>query len=560
MEITWVAYNTVEKIGNQYFSPVASVRYRLLIPARALEKMGYRVNLLQLTPDARLEEVAPQVKGDTVIFSKLMSPDLGAFEKIAKLTLELAQVAKNGNRKIVTDISDDHFAHPVYGEYFKTFVNQADLTVASAPKMAEIIRHHTSRPLFVAGDPFEGVRRDARFEPPRARAQSLLGRVLGNVLARPGGSSALRLLWFGHGGNLGSIVDLLPELHRLVARHALELTLVTSPQSGVEQLCAEFNEDYAPVCTLRFSPWSVDTTWQALRECDLVIIPVRMNDSSKLVKSPNRLIEAVWAGRFVVANPIPSYQEFGDFAWLGDNIVDGIEWALEHPGEVRRRIAAGQEYIEKNYAPEVIARQWDAALKAAVSTAAAPGADGQAVVKLNDQPVKLNLGCGDKILPGYINVDVVESRLGFKPDVLCDLHRLMPFEDNSVDEILSVHVVEHFWRWEVVDILKEWVRVLKPGGRMILECPNLLSAAHELLTNPDVAWGPGPEGQRSMWVFYGDPKWKDPYMVHRWGYTPLSLARVMHEAGLANLRQEPAQFKLREPRDMRVVGEKPMSG
>ena len=46
-------------------------------------------------------------------------------------------------------------------------------------------------------------------------------------------------------------------------------------------------------------------------------------------------------------------------------------------------------------------------------------------------------------------------------------------------------------------------------------------------------------------------------MVHRWGYTPRSLAYVMHEAGLVNLRQEPAQFKLREPRDMRIVGEKP---
>lgn len=170
---------------------------------------------------------------------------------------------------------------------------------------------------------------------------------------------------------------------------------------------------------------------------------------------------------------------------------------------------------------------------------------------------KLNLGCGDKILPGYLNVDVVASRRGFKPDVICDLRELTPFEDNSADEILSVHVVEHFWRWEVLDVLKEWVRILKPGGTMILECPNLLSAAQELLKNPAAGAGPGPEGQRTMWVFYGDPGWQDPHMVHRWGYTPLSLARLMHEAGLVNLRQAPAQFKLREPRDMRVVGEKP---
>jgi hypothetical protein len=46
-------------------------------------------------------------------------------------------------------------------------------------------------------------------------------------------------------------------------------------------------------------------------------------------------------------------------------------------------------------------------------------------------------------------------------------------------------------------------------------------------------------------------------MVHRWGYTPQSLAQVMSEAGLTLIRQEPAQFKLREPRDMRLVGAKP---
>lgn len=171
--------------------------------------------------------------------------------------------------------------------------------------------------------------------------------------------------------------------------------------------------------------------------------------------------------------------------------------------------------------------------------------------------MKLNLGCGDKILEGYVNVDVVESRAGQKPDVICDLRELTPFADASADEVMAIHVVEHFWRWEVVDVLKEWARVLKPGGKMILECPNLISAAQALLADPDNAAGPGPEGQRSMWVFYGDPRWRDPLMVHRWGYTPRSLAFVMHQAGLTELRQEPAQFKLREPRDMRITGIKP---
>jgi len=174
--------------------------------------------------------------------------------------------------------------------------------------------------------------------------------------------------------------------------------------------------------------------------------------------------------------------------------------------------------------------------------------------------VRLNLGCGDKILTGYINVDIATERASNVPDVVCDVRDLSIFSENYADEILAVHVVEHFGRWEVANVLKEWIRVLKPGGVMILECPNLLSACEEFLRNPKVHALPGPEGQRTMWVFYGDPRWQDPLMVHRWGYTPQSLGMVMHEAGLRNLRQEPAQFKLREPRDMRIVGEKPLLG
>ncbi|MBF0624978.1 MAG: methyltransferase domain-containing protein [Magnetococcales bacterium] len=169
-------------------------------------------------------------------------------------------------------------------------------------------------------------------------------------------------------------------------------------------------------------------------------------------------------------------------------------------------------------------------------------------------PLRLNLGCGDKILPGYLNVDVAASRSGERPDLLCDLSGALPLPDSVADEILAVHLIEHFCQWQVGDVLREWLRVLKPGGRLVLECPNLLQACREILDNPHQTTGPGPEGQRTLWVLYGDPAWKDPLMIHRWAYTPQSLAREMAAVGLTDIRRETPQFKLGEPRDMRLVG------
>jgi SAM-dependent methyltransferase len=77
-----------------------------------------------------------------------------------------------------------------------------------------------------------------------------------------------------------------------------------------------------------------------------------------------------------------------------------------------------------------------------------------------------NLGCGKRNGDGWINVDL-HSDIA---DIQCDLRKLELATD-SADAVAAIHVLEHFYEWEVYDLLTEWKRVLKPGGKMILELP-----------------------------------------------------------------------------------------
>jgi SAM-dependent methyltransferase len=303
---------------------------------------------------------------------------------------------------------------------------------------------------------------------------------------------------------------------------------------------------------MEFVEWDETLQWRLVDEADVVLIPSDASDPAKAVKSANRLTDALHAGRYVIASPIPSYLPYADHAALTDNPVQALHTYMKDPAAARTRIARGQSAVVAEWSPEQVAGLWvraiDQARASRVTTASPLSA-----------PVRLNLGCGDKILPGYVNVDVVEARAGKRPDVLSDLRRLAAFADESADEVMAIHVVEHFWRWEVEAVLQEWLRVLKPGGTLVLECPDLQAACEAFLRDPETGSGQGPEAQTTMWVFYGDPAWKDPLMVHRWGYTPRSLSTLMESVGLVDVRREPAQFKRREPRDMRIVGRKPVA-
>jgi len=135
-------------------------------------------------------------------------------------------------------------------------------------------------------------------------------------------------------------------------------------------------------------------------------------------------------------------------------------------------------------------------------------------------PVALNLGSGKVHWDGWVNVDLYSDTADFK----CDLRQL-DFSNNHADAIAAIHVLEHFYHWEVEPLLTEWKRVLKPGGKLILELPcmdKVLGYALRCLQQKEAM-----QPFMTLHAMYGDPRHEDPAMCHKWGWFQKELLKVL---------------------------------
>ncbi|MEW5769193.1 MAG: CmcI family methyltransferase [Pseudomonadota bacterium] len=553
MIVHWLVDGVHKDASGEYQAGLATNRYRAILPAKGLRDLGHQVELVDMKGwDVGAYTAAN--RPDVLVVGKLLPSQHS--QQLSGRIIDGVAAAQRAGIKVIADVNDDHFQNPQLGAYWTELVRRVDGIVAGSQAMAETVSGYTSRPVHVVGDPVA-----APLGEPKAflRATGWQGGLQRMLEAMGSAPQRLRLAWYGNPVNWPSMASWIPALAKLAERQPWYLQVISRPGTGIETFVSGFNAARNGAALMEFVTWAEETVWEQVQDAHIVLIPSDLEDAGKRVKSANRLVDALNCGCFVIASPVPAYEAYSDCAWLGEDPSAGIEWAMTHPQEVSEMIARGQQRVAGECSLEAVAAAWGRAFER-VGAQATPlsGRDlvPSARASATDTPIRLNLGCGDKILPGYINVDVVSSRAGNKPDVICDLRNLGSFADACADEILAVHVIEHFWRWEVEDLLKGWMRVLKPGGRLILECPNLASACRALLNNPSDAAEPDVRGRHTMWVFYGDPAWKDPLMCHRWGYTAHSLRNLLVRLGYVNVRQEPAQFKMREPRDMRIVGEK----
>lgn len=177
--------------------------------------------------------------------------------------------------------------------------------------------------------------------------------------------------------------------------------------------------------------------------------------------------------------------------------------------------------------------------------------------------IRLNIGCGHRVKEDYFNIDAVYSpKAPRAPDLLYkfefddegNLLKPIPLEDSCTSEILCIHMWEHFYRWCSDAVAKEFHRLLKPGGLLILELPDFYKCCLNVVENRQ---GKKPD-QLQRWGIYGDPTTKDVFMSHPWGWFSGELMEFLAKHGFTDIQHLPTEYHNtgKNYRDMRIEARK----
>lgn len=148
--------------------------------------------------------------------------------------------------------------------------------------------------------------------------------------------------------------------------------------------------------------------------------------------------------------------------------------------------------------------------------------------------MRLNIGSGSEKLEGYLNIDPYSDEADSKHNFL--LLGSYPYVNNSVEEIVMYHCIEHIQERNHITFLNEFYRLLEPGGYLLISFPEFSKCAKNYIENY--------KGQRAFWkaTIYGRQLHTGDYHISLMNSDEFRI--LLMQAGFENIeiRDEPGEF------------------
>lgn len=139
----------------------------------------------------------------------------------------------------------------------------------------------------------------------------------------------------------------------------------------------------------------------------------------------------------------------------------------------------------------------------------------------------------------FLNVDIVDFP---QVDLVFDITKKFPIDDAVIVEVFSAATLEHFRKHHNEHILKEFYRILEPGGLLQVSTPDIEAITKGLMEGEDLDF--------INQHFFG--KYKsgdtDDYDVHRWMYPASKMIEALQEIGFDHVEQIPNDTGLHDPK------------
>ena len=265
-------------------------------------------------PEALLEHFKPSC----IILSK-------AFGK--KISL-VAKLAKKKGIKVISIFDDWSFDNLNRSKINLPIAENSDFIIAKTGYACKEIKKYTNLECTIIPDPI------------RFNRHNVFDKI----------SNPINACWFGMHTNHSSILDELNNIDKVSIQVNLTIISNSFEKFNVINKNNKFNH-----LKLNFIKWNNKSNEEIIKN-EVVFLPYP-NDSKRIVKSSNRIIDSLNLGRFTILSDVKHFNEFKEFTYFGD-ISNGLDWLLNNISIAKQITANGQKYVNDNYSLEKICKQW----------------------------------------------------------------------------------------------------------------------------------------------------------------------------------------------------------